>query len=330
MVRQDDRRAQALRGLGAEVVVGSLDVLADVRRAMAGVQRAYINTPIVPTALHQAANLAVAAGEERVEAVVVLSQWLAHASHPSVHTRSVWLIERLFEWLPDAGAVTVNPGFFADNYLGALPMVAQLGLLPLPLGRSRNAPPSNEDIAAVVAAVLADPGPHLGRTYRPTGPELLDPDELAQAFAEGLGRRVRYQDVPFSLMSKVATTIGLTDFALEQVRWYIEDHRADAFAVGAPTSVVSDLLGREPERFADIVRRYAASDPRTRPGLGNVGRSLAGLARVGVTPNPRLDHLVAVSGLPRSAAFSLAADSAEWSAAHDRTQPEEGAGPTGT
>ena len=316
LVRRDDSRAAALRDLGAEVVVGSLDDLGEVRRAMAGVQRAYANTPIAPTALHQAANLAVAAQESGVEAVVVLSQWLAHPTHPSIHTRAMWLAERLFEWLPDVGLVTVNPGFFADNYLGALPIVAQFGLLPLPLGRSRNAPPSNEDIAGVVAAILSDPAPHLGRTYRPTGPELLDPDQLAEAFGEGLGRKVRYQDVPFGLMAKVAKTIGLSDFALEQVRWYIEDHRADAFAAGAPTTVVADLLGRQPERFADIVRRYAASDPRTRQGLGNLGSALASLARVAVTPNPRLDHLAEISGFPRGGAFSLAAASADWADSH--------------
>ena len=39
--------------------------------------------------------------------------------------------------------------------------------------------PSTEDIARVIVGALADPTHHLGKTYRPTGPERLSPEDIA-------------------------------------------------------------------------------------------------------------------------------------------------------
>jgi len=52
MVRRDDHRAQWLKDAGAEVVVGDQYSVADMRRAMDGVQRAYHCAPTAPNGLH--------------------------------------------------------------------------------------------------------------------------------------------------------------------------------------------------------------------------------------------------------------------------------------
>jgi hypothetical protein len=91
--------------------------------------------------------------------------------------------DTVFSWMPIVGAVLVNPGFFAENSMAALEPIAQFGLMTMPLGQGRNASPSNEDIARLVAGVLADPARHIGKTYRPTGPTLLSPTDIADTFA---------------------------------------------------------------------------------------------------------------------------------------------------
>ena len=160
MVHRDDARAAELRARGAQVVVGNLNDVGDVRRAMKGVQRAYWAAPVVPGALEAATLFASVAEDQRLEAVVSMSQWLADPAHPSAHTRAEWLSDRVFSWMPSVGSITVNPGFFAENYVYTLDAVAQFGVLTAPFGDGYNAPPSNEDIAAVAAALLADPEPH--------------------------------------------------------------------------------------------------------------------------------------------------------------------------
>ncbi len=315
LVHRDDARAQRLRQLGAQVVVGSLDDPVDVATALEGVQRAYFAAPFLPGALRVSSVFAEAAEEARLDTLVVLSQWLADRAHPSVHTRETWLADRQFATLPDTGIVTVNPGWFADNYMAGLEIAAQLGLFAMPLGAGRNAPPSNEDIARVIVGALADPAPHVGRSYRPTGPALLGPDEIAETFGRVLGHRIRYQDASPTLFSKVARALGFPDYVTASVLAYFEDYRRDAFAVGAPTDAVERVGGRPPEDFETIVRRYVAATPSAHRALARRLRAIASMGRVLATPAVDVAKVARTHSVDNHHA-ELAADSPTWVAAH--------------
>jgi uncharacterized protein YbjT (DUF2867 family) len=169
LVRRADGRSEWLKKAGAEVVVGSLEDATDLRTAMAGVQRAYYCPPPEPGTLRRAALFATVALESRLETVVAMSQWLADAIHPAIHAREKWLSDKIFQSTPGLDVITINPGFFADNYIMGLQPIAHFGLMAMPLGDGLNAPPSNEDIARVIVSSLVNPAPHIGKTYRPTG-----------------------------------------------------------------------------------------------------------------------------------------------------------------
>ena len=51
------------------------------------------------------------------------------------------------------------------------------------------------DVAAVAAAVAVTPAAHAGRTYWPTGPELLTYEDVAATLTELLGRPIHYRQV---------------------------------------------------------------------------------------------------------------------------------------
>jgi len=97
LVHRADHRSEQLRNAGVEIITGSLEDITDLRTAMAGVQRAYFCQPLEPGALRRAALFAAAAQESRLEAVVVLSQWVADASHPAAHAREKWLANKCFD-----------------------------------------------------------------------------------------------------------------------------------------------------------------------------------------------------------------------------------------
>src|SRR5271163_4927311 len=160
LVRQVDPRAERLRQAGAEIIAGSLEDYRDLARALQNVNRAYFCPPLEPGTLRRATLFAAAAQAARLEVVVVLSQWLADPHHPATHSREKWLSGKVFDWTPELDVVTVNPGFFADNYMAALEPMAHFGLMGIPLGKGQNAPPSNEDIARVVVGALTNPAPH--------------------------------------------------------------------------------------------------------------------------------------------------------------------------
>jgi NAD(P)H dehydrogenase (quinone) len=316
LVRQADRRSECLGKAGAEVVIGSLEDITELRAAMTGVQRAYFCPPLEPGTLRRAALFTAAAQESRLEVVVALSQWVADASHPAMHAREKWLSEEMFRWAPGLGVVIVNPGFFADNYMAALEPMAHFGLMGLPLGEGLNAPPSNEDIARVIVGALANPEPHVGKSYRPTGPKLLAPEEIAAAIGSALGRKVKYRDVPIKLFLKVAKSLGISEFVIEELYWFLMDYQRNAFGLGAPTEAVLEVSGVAPETFEQTARRYVAASGfanRTmRSHLVAICNLVAGLLTTAPVPASIARRL----HLPTLNHPALAAESITWRASH--------------
>ncbi|THF67897.1 NmrA family transcriptional regulator [Deinococcus sp. Arct2-2] len=318
-VRREDARSEHLKTKGAAIMVGSITDPSDMRRAMTGAQRAYFCTPLEAGALRAAAVFASVAAEQRLESVVVMSQWLASPHHPSLHTRETWLADRLFALLPETMVTTLNPGFFADNDLAGLTFAAQFGLLMLPYGSGKNAPPSNEDLARVAAEILARPQGHAGRTYRPTGPALLSPQDLAAVLGRVLGHSVRYVNAPIGVFTKVLRGLGLSEFATAQYTQYARDYQRGAFAVNAPTDVVRRLTGREPEDFETIARRYVASSPHAARRLGTQLGRMAQLMAWILRPAPTTAPYLALEDFSEAGRVSLSADSAEWQRGHARS-----------
>lgn len=320
LVRRDDHRARLLRDAGADVVVGDQFSLTDMRRAMRGVQRAYHCAPTAPNGLHYGAVFAIAAREARLEHVVMLGQWLSDANHPSMMTRDVWFNEEILKLLPDTSVTINNVGWFAENYFMPLEPIVQLGLLPMPLGDGdvkKNAPPSNDDIAAVSVVALIDPAAHSGKTYRPTGPALLSPNEIAATMGKVLGRTVKYRDIPESMLMKALKVQGFPEAMPIQLRLYTEEYRRGAFAVHAPNTVVQDLTGREAEDFETITRRIVASRPEAVRSLNGKLKAVWNFSRMLVTATidpdaieRRRDHVLLQTP-------SFVQDSPAWRARHD-------------
>jgi uncharacterized protein YbjT (DUF2867 family) len=314
-VHRLDARSDALRRLGAEPVVANMLDAAGMRAAMHGVSRAYWCPPFDPRVSEAAAIFAEAAQEARLEAVVGLSQWLASPDHPSALTRAVWQADKLLGAMPGITHIALEPGFFADNYLRLIGFAAQLGVLPSLTGDSLDAPPSTEDIARVAAALIMAPDGHTGRRYRPTGPALLSTRDMAAILSDVLGQRVRRVGMPMSLFLKAARLQQVPAFELAGFRHYVADHRRGAFALGAPSSVVQALIGRAPEDFATIARRYAAR-PEARRSLGLRLRAVADFLRTPLVPGQDLDALERGPSITASPTPRLSSDDPRWRAAH--------------
>jgi NAD(P)H dehydrogenase (quinone) len=316
LARRADLRSEMLRRLGAEVAIGSLEDLADLSAAMIGVKRAYYCPPLEPGTLRRAALFAEAAQEAKLESVVALSQWLADPQHPAIHSREKWLSDRLFQWTPDLNVTFVNPGFFADNYMAALEPIAHFGLMAMPLGQGLNAPPSNEDVARVVVGALINPEAHIGKTYRPTGPRLLSPDEIAATIGKALRREVKYQDAPIKLFLKVAKSLELPDFVIEELYWFLMEYRRNAFGVGAPTQAVLQVGGSEPESFEQTAQRYVARSGFSKRTIGSHATAVKNLLSGLLTKSPVPTSIAERLQLPGPTHPLFASDSVRWRATH--------------
>jgi NAD(P)H dehydrogenase (quinone) len=289
MVRREDGRSARLKAQGAEIAIAEMSDVERIADALKEVQRAYYCPPFDPYMIQGAVAFAVAARESRLEHIVGLTQWLSSPSHPALMTRQHWLADRLFSMMPGVAHTIVRPGFFADAYLVLTGVAANLGVFPWIFGDSRNAPPSNEDIARVAVAALMDPARHAGKSYRPTGPELLGAQDMANALGRAVGRSVRAVPAPAWMFMKAARMFGIPIDILSGVRYYTDDHRRGAFELGAPTTDVLDVTGRPAEDFETIARRYA-SLPHNQRTLGNWLREFAQFLITPLSPGYNFDR----------------------------------------
>ncbi len=317
VVHRRDERSDRLERLGAEVVVADLYDSEELLSAMKGTPRAYYCPPVAPYMIQSAAAFATAARKAGLESVVQMSQWLSSPDHPAPMTRQTWLVDRLFAMIPGASHTIVNPGFFADNYLAlTIGTAASLGVFPVLTGESRNAPPSNEDMARVVVAALKDPERHDRRAYRPTGPDLLTGGQMAAVVGRVLGRKVRAVAVPFWLLNKTLRLKGMSRYEAGLTRFYLEDHAAGAFEFGAPTAHVLELTGRPAEDFETTVRRYAAR-PGSRRTVGNFVRALGEFLITPIWPGHDHEACDRRLGFPSPASPRFAAESERWRSEHN-------------
>ena len=320
MVHRQDGRSVRLKAQGAEIAVADMSDVDHVADALKDVQRAYYCPPFDPYMIQGAVAFAVAARESGLEHIVGLTQWLSSPSHPTLMTRQHWLGGGLFSMIPGITHTVVRPGFFADAYFELTGPAAHLGVFPWVYGDTRNAPPSNEDIARVAASALINPSRHAGKSYRPTGPALLGSREMADAIGRAVGRSVRVVPTPAWMFLKGMRMLGLPLDVISAVRYYIEDHKRGAFELGAPTTDVLEVTGRPAENFETIARRYAAL-PRNRQTLGNRLREFAQFLITPLTPGPNLDRYDRELRRPVPSAPQFAPDSAIWRREHSIQSP---------
>jgi len=275
MVHREDERAAALRAAGAEVVVGDLTVPVDVVRAMEGCRRIYFGMSVSASYL-EATAIAAAAARERgdIEAFVNISQMtvsqmsLTNMTESPQHQQH-WLAEQVLNWsgLP---VVQVRPTVFLENPLFmdlAARSIARDDTIRLPFGAGRTSPIAAEDVAEVIAAILANPAAHIGKIYDLTGPKSQDMSAVAAEYSAALGRRITYIDVPLEQWrDSDLRNLKLPDHVFHHMLTVAQLHAANRYdrsthdveaITGKPATSIRDFVARRANLFltdAGIVR----------------------------------------------------------------------------
>jgi uncharacterized protein YbjT (DUF2867 family) len=264
MVRRDDERAEQLRAIGAEVVVGDLTRAGDIVDAMNGATRMFFNMSVSADYLLATAEVcAVAIERGRLDVIVNMSQMTVSqmtltSTEESRQQRLHWLAEHVLNWsgLP---VIHVRPTAFLDNPLFtvlAAPTIRGRGVLALPFGSGHTSPIAADDVARVVATLLRDPAAHIGRVYELTGPQVLDIDGLAEQYGRALGRPVIGEDVPYDEWQRdVLVPIGLPEHVQQHIAKMALLHQEDRY--NRATDDVEQITGQP----AQTVEQYVASNP---------------------------------------------------------------------
>ena len=263
MVRKEDQRAQALRDMGAEVVVGDLLDLDSMHRAVAGCETMYFGMSVSDTYLAATVNAAAVAKHHGVKAFINMSQMtLAQMSitetTPSPQHKLHWLAEQALNWsgLP---VVHVRPTVLLEGFLLIFTpdSVRESNQIKLPFGEGKTSPVGVEDVARVVAALLADPRPHLGKIDHLTGPQSENMHFFAQEYSKALGRTITFQDIPVEPWRDGLLERGLPVHLVNHLATMADLHRAGRD--DRMSDNVLMLTGQGPLSVQEIVRKHAAT-----------------------------------------------------------------------
>ena len=263
MVRQDDERGRALRDMGAEVVVGDLLDLDSMHRAIAGCETMYFGMSVSHDYLAATVNAAAVAKHHGVKAFVNMSQMtVAQMSitetTPSPQHKLHWLAEQALNWsgLP---VVHVRPTVFMENFflLFTADSVKEFDQIRLPLGSGRTSPVAVEDIARVLATLLANPQPHIGKIYHLTGPRSETMSFHAQEYSAALGRTITYQDIPVEPWRDGLLQRGLPSHLVNHLATMADLHRAGRY--DRMSNDVFTLTGQAPLSVRDFVRKNSVA-----------------------------------------------------------------------
>jgi uncharacterized protein YbjT (DUF2867 family) len=264
MAHHDDSRADALRALGADVVIGDLTRPTDVATALGSVQRMFFSISLSPSLLEAAATVAtVARAVGELDALVAISQMTvsqmdALSTSESHHQRLHWLSEQLLNWsgLP---VVHVRPTVFLDIGLFttlAAHAIADSGTIRLRFRTGRTSPIASDDVARVVATALTDPSPYIGRVLELTGPRSQDMDDVAAEYAGALGRPISYVDVPWETWAEqVLARADLGPYVEEHIATMARLRRENRY--DRVTDTVKEVTGQPVESVEQFVARWS-------------------------------------------------------------------------
>lgn len=304
--------ANELKRLGAEIFTGDIQDIRDVRTALEGVESAYF-VPTYPNVLFQGSTFATAVEEMKTKNVVVLTQWLSSNSHPSVYTKEHWLVDQTFKRLQNTNITFLNPGLFAFVYFMMPEPMLQFGMMP---DFGTNAPPSNEDIGLTAAHILKNPEPHIGKTYRVTSRELLKPQEMANIVGKVVGRKIKADILPESMLLKILRSYGFPQRDASQVIHYIKDGHNGGFAINAPASTVQDIVGKPADDFETITRRYLKDNLMVKQSILNKFKTMGILMKAMTTSKWKMTEFEKNQGFPIFKKMMLSNDSEEWKSKH--------------
>ncbi|KQY55963.1 NAD(P)-dependent oxidoreductase [Aeromicrobium sp. Root495] len=155
------------------------------------------------------------------------------------------------EIIRDAG---LDFTFLRDNFYSEIfPHFAdENGVIRGPAGQGRVAAVSQRDVAEVAAAVLVDPGSHLGAVHDLTGPQAFTLAEAAQTLSQVLGSTVTFHDETEEEAHASRAHFGAPDW---QVEAWVSTYTAirDGELEGV-SGAVEAVLGRPARSLEDALR----------------------------------------------------------------------------
>jgi len=253
---RNPEKVTAVAQAGVDVCTGDLEIPATIDAAMRGVTSVVLVSSAIPREELNVVDSAVRAGVQHV--VKITSK--ASADSPVARRRGQFEIENGLI-ASGLGYTLLRNNAYMQNFLMMANGIAQTSSFATATGDGRIGHIDTRDVAAVAAEIAASPAVHAGRTYWPTGPEVLSAAEVAVVLSKVLGRRIVFHPITVAEQKQAMLDMGLPENVAE------DNARAVALmAEGDCDYVTNDvltILGRPPRSFEQFAADYAAAFSKT-------------------------------------------------------------------
>jgi uncharacterized protein YbjT (DUF2867 family) len=252
VIVRNAEKAAALASDGIDVFKGDLEDASSVDAAMEGVTSVVLVTqPVV----RQELNVIDSAARAGVEHVVKITT-KASADSPIARRRNHAEIERALI-ASGLGYTLLRNNAYMQNFLMMAPGIAEADSFSTATGDGRVGHVDVRDVAAVAAKIAASPSAHAGKTYWPTGPEVLSGTDVAAVLSKVLGRTITFHPLTFEEQRQAMLAVGLPES--------VADDNATAVAMMADgdcdyvTDDVLSILGRPARSFEQFAADFATA-----------------------------------------------------------------------
>jgi len=254
LVRNAAKAAPLAALPNVEIVVADMARPETLSAALAGIDRAMLNSSADPAMLEVQSSFIAAAAKAGVKHVVKLSGIMPELDSPFRFARMHGEIEKRLE-ASGMGFTHLRAGEFMPTYFRQVPSIVAKGALFLPMEDQRIASIDVCDLAEISALVLTRPG-HEGKVYPLTGPEALTMTEVAERLSAATGRTVKYINVAPEVAKKAQLAAGLPPYMADAIAELFAERRKGKESQVSPVAEL--LLGRRPTSFAEFAKRNAA------------------------------------------------------------------------
>lgn len=247
---RDESKAQPLKDMGVEIVVGDLDQPETIDPAVEGVDKIFLLTWNGQTEAQQGRNVIEAAKRAGNVHIVRYAGWGSEKS------RIIKNQQQVEEALKSSGLpwTMLKPTFFMQNTMMAAQTVASDGMIYWDMKDGKLAMIDVRDAIDAAAAILTGSG-HEGNTYILTGPASISFHDVARTFSKVLGKDVKYVSVPGEAAIESMVGMGIPEWI---AKGYTE--LSEGFVEGFADSVsdtVLTLTGHRARSFEQFATDFA-------------------------------------------------------------------------
>ena len=248
---QETSNTEKILKAGAEPFVMNFTDTISMRKALEGVDKAFLITPVIPDQSEVTAGFVAAAKAAGLKHIVKLSVLGVDSDADFLFGKQHRQSER--DIVDSEIAFTfLRANFFMQNFLGQTSIKAQ-GAFYDSSGDAKASHVDVRDIAAIAVAALTESG-HEGKIYDVTGPEALSNFEIADILTSVTGKKITYVPVSDDDARQSMKAAGMPEWLIEALIELIQNKRA-GYAQAISTEV-EPLLGRKPIAFEQFARDH--------------------------------------------------------------------------